>query len=88
MTTATQQAAKSFYFTFGTHPGFPYRLGWVEVKALDMREACEKFRAKYPDRTPGLLNCAFCYDSEQWARMDVKHSRVWDGARKCWDIIE
>lgn len=78
---------EAFYFTFGTNPGFPFQRGWVEVWAKDIEEAIEKFRAKYPDRTPGVVNCAFFYDSKRWAEMNPEFNPVWEGSRTCWDII-
>lgn len=56
----------NFYFTFGTDSGFPYCCGWVEVQALDEADAVRTFRAKYPDRTPGIVNCAFWYNEERF----------------------
>ena len=50
-----------FFFTFGSDPGFPYQYGWVEVHAPGMYEAVQTFRARFPDRTPGIVNCAFYY---------------------------
>lgn len=64
----------SYFYTFGTDPGFPYREGWVEVRAISWEEAHEKFRARFPDRHKGILNCAFFYDAERWARMDPEHT--------------
>jgi hypothetical protein len=50
-----------FFFTFGSDPGFPYQYGWVEVHAPDQGAAVDAFRARFPDRHPGLVNCAFYY---------------------------
>ena len=50
-----------FFFTFGTDRGFPFYRGHVEVLALDERDAVAAFRQHYPDRTPGIINCAFVY---------------------------
>ena len=43
-----------YYYTFGTDPAFPYKKGWVEVRANTMKEADEKFRRRFPDRHPEL----------------------------------
>lgn len=75
----------SYYYTFGSAPGFPYRDGWVEVKADSWDEAHRKFRARFPDRHENTLNCAFFYDEEQWARMDPEHR--WT-VRKLHEVIE
>lgn len=53
---------KNFYFTFGSAETFPYSRGqFVMVKAENMKDAAEKFKAKYPCRIPGILNCASYY---------------------------
>ncbi len=54
------------YYTFGSDPRYPYPGGWVEVHAPDLASAHRIFRSYYPDRTPGVLNCAFCYTDEDW----------------------
>lgn len=76
-----------YYYTFGIDPAFPYREGWVEVHANSWEEAHAKFRAKFPDRPghEGIINCAFFYDEERWAKMDPEHN--WPGW-KCWEVIE
>ena len=58
-----------FYFSFGSDPQFPFYKGWVEVAADTLEKAIEKFRAKYPDRTPGIVNCAFWYSQIQWDKV-------------------
>ncbi len=76
---------KTFFYTFGSNEKFPYQNGWVEVLATDWNEAHEKFRARFPDRHPNCLNCAFYYDEEQWHRIDPEHT--WHGYR-CYQVIE
>lgn len=79
----------AYIFTFGIHPSFPYRDGWVEVHARDWNEAADKFRARFPDRVPGTLNCAFCYDSERWAQLGPEgQPKVWAHSPGCWEVIE
>lgn len=75
----------SYYYTFGCAPGFPYRDGWIVVKADSWEEAHRKFRARFPDRHENTLNCAFFYDEERWAEMDPEHT--WTGW-KLHEIIE
>ncbi len=72
------EAHNSYYYTFGSNPAFPYRNGWVVVKATSMEEANRKFRTRFPDRPghEGIMNCAFYYDKKQWAEMDPEHSTV------------
>lgn len=78
-----------FIFTFGTSPLFPYRRGWVKVLAKDVQQAAAKFRTRFPDRTPGILNCAFFYDSEEWARHGpAGQPDVWAHSPGCWEVIE
>lgn len=55
-----------FYFTYGTSETQPYKGGWSEVIAPDMRAACEAFRSVHPDRTPNILNCADYYTEEEF----------------------
>lgn len=47
-------------FTYGTS-GHPYVGGWTEIVAPTTRMCFELFRAYHPDKTPGILNCAFFY---------------------------
>lgn len=54
------------YFTFGTSNTFPYQEAYLIVLAQDINEATYKFRQKYSDNTPGIINCAFVYTEEQW----------------------
>lgn len=82
---AAQTIQRTYYYTFGTDPGFPFQNGWVEVKAASWPEAHKKFRALYPDRRPNIINCAFFYEEERWAEMDPPNN--WPGYR-CYGIIE
>ena len=74
-----------YFYTFGSDPGFPYHNGWVEVRAESWDKANQMFRAKFPDRHEGTLNCAFFYDEEQWKKMDPEHN--WSGW-KLHEVIE
>lgn len=55
-----------YFFTFGTSEKFPYQGGWVEVHALSLKDAVEKFKASYPNRNKGIVNCADCYDENSF----------------------
>ena len=68
---AVYKSTNVYYYTFGTDPAFPYCGGWVEVYADSWEEAHEKFRAKFPDRHKGIINCAFFYDQEKWKQMSI-----------------
>lgn len=57
---------KNYYFTFGTSSQFPYHGGYLIVKAHNYDEVVEKYRAKYPDKNEGIINCAFIYTEEEW----------------------
>lgn len=70
-----------FYFTFGTHPDYPYCRGWVEVVADTMQNAVAKFRKRFPDKQEGVINCAFWYLEKEFRLM--KH---YDG-EFCHEII-
>ncbi len=74
-----------FFYTFGSDERFPYQNGWVEVHAADWSEAHEKFRARFPDRNPNVINCSFFYDEKRWREMDPEHT--WHGFR-CHEVIE
>lgn len=77
----------SYYYTFGSDPGFPYRNGWVVVKASFREEADRKFRSRFPDRPghEGTMNYSFCYTKERWNQMDPEHT--WTGW-KLYEVIE
>lgn len=61
---------KGFY-TFGSDDRFPFCGGWVEVEAPSMKEAHAIFRANYPDRQPGILNCSDYYTESQFKESDM-----------------
>lgn len=46
------------FYTYGSDKKFPFYGGWVEVEADSMKQAHALYRAAYPDREPGILNCA------------------------------
>ena len=77
----------SYYYTFGSDPGFPYRNGWAVVKASSREEADRKFRSRFPDRPghEGTMNYSFCYTKERWNQMDPEHT--WTGW-KLYEVIE
>ena len=75
----------TYYYTFGSSTDYPHQTGWVEVKALTWEEAHKKFEAAYPCRRPGILNCAFFYEEERWAKMNPANN--WPGYR-CYGVIE
>lgn len=58
----------TYYYTFGTDPGFPYQGGWVQVYAETPKEADELFRKNFPDRHDGFLNCAGIYRQETFPK--------------------
>lgn len=64
-----KEPLQSFYYTFGTAEQFPHKHGWVEVKAEDRTKADKLFRAHYPDKNPGVLNCAFVYNKDEFDRI-------------------
>lgn len=57
-----------YYFTFGSDGSQPYQKGWMEVHARTMADAQALFRSKYPDKTPGIINCADFYRKEQFEK--------------------
>lgn len=68
----------NFYFTFGSHPEFPYgREDFVQVIAPTMRDAARIFRDHHPDRasSPGLLNCSDLYTEEMFNKFRNEYYR-------------
>ena len=61
---------ETFYFSFGTAEFFPFKQGWVEVRADDREEACEMFSSHFP-RRDGLLNCSFVYSESEWKQTEM-----------------
>lgn len=61
-----------FYYTFGTEEQCPFKGGWVEVEAETIRQANSIFRSKYPDRVPGVLNCACYYNDVDFELSGMK----------------
>lgn len=64
---------ETFYYTFGTAEYFPFQGGWVEVNADTRDKANDMFRSYFADRN-GMLNCAFAYNSEEWAQTPMAQS--------------
>jgi len=81
----TNIAGNRYYYTFGSSPDFPYQNGWVVVYAGSWEEAHRKFRARFPDRHKGILNCAFFYEESRWRELDPEHN--WHGWT-CWEVIK
>lgn len=59
------------FYTFGSDEHFPFQGGWVEVTAGSMKQAHALFRACYPDRVPGILNCSDYYTEQQFNTTDM-----------------
>lgn len=58
---------KDFYFTFGSWEHYPFKNGYIIVKAETIREAAYKFMNWYPHPTDeGVLNCSDYYSAEKW----------------------
>lgn len=68
-----------YYFTFGFAEHYPYQNGYLIVYADSLSEAVEKYRAKYPDITEDVVNCAFIYNQNDWD--EVMHTTP------CYEII-
>ena len=61
---------ETFFFSFGTADYFPFKHGWVEVRANSREEACKLFSSHFPNRN-GMLNCSFVYNEREWARTEM-----------------
>lgn len=59
------------FYTFGSDDRFPFCGGWVEIDADNMKQAHAIFRACYPDREPGILNCSDYYTEAQFKESDM-----------------
>lgn len=64
--TFNKEYSEPYYFTFGSDGTQPYRRGWMEVHAKSYEDARALFRSKYPDKRPGIINCAGMYTKEQF----------------------
>lgn len=83
-----KEPLQSFYYTFGTAEQFPHKRGWVEIRAEDRACADKLFRAHYPDKHPGILNCAFVYDKEQFDRLQEEvYKNLSAEERVCHNVI-
>ena len=71
-TKTRERNLEKFYFTFGTSEAFPLQSCYIIIEAHSLREAIAEFRTHYPDRTSGVVNCAFFYSEAEWARVDQK----------------
>lgn len=63
---------ENFYFTFGSWEKFPYQNTYLVVRATNIHEAAQKYRNKYPDITPNVLNCSFVYDESRWRDLNMQ----------------
>lgn len=73
----------NYYFTFGTAEYFPYKDGYLIVKASNIGEAVNKFRKKYPDIEKGIINCSFVY-----TEYEFNETRMSDVYHEPFEIIE
>ena len=62
-----------FYFTFGADKAYPYPNSYVIVVAENIQTAIEIFRKRFPDRSPGVVNCAFWYPEDVWKEKGEKY---------------
>lgn len=79
-----QNPKPAFFFTFGSDEKYPYRHGYIIIRADDIGEAILKFQEKYPDREPGIstINCAFYYNEAEWIQVGERHHE------RCHEIIK
>lgn len=73
-----------YYFTFGNDKDYPYQGGWVEVYAANLQKAQHKFRAQFPDRTKGVLNCADFYTEEHFLKSGMRKDNL---GKRCHEVI-
>lgn len=57
----------TYYFTYGIAPEYPFRGGWTEVYAPDLRTAAKLFQILHPNREDSeVLNCSDYYTEEEF----------------------
>ena len=56
------------FYTFGSDKRYPYQGGWIIIEANSVEKAHRIFQAFYPNRTPGVLNCADYYAEEAFRK--------------------
>lgn len=62
-----EKPTKYFYFSFGSNDKFPYKNGYVVVKAKNELEATKEFKQHCPNRPEtDYINCAFIYPQQEW----------------------
>lgn len=83
---STPDEENIYYFTYGIDEGYPYKGGWTEVRAPSRGAATTLFRVYHPDRSEGLLNCAWVYTQEEFEKT-VMYATDNFGAR-CHELIE
>lgn len=57
---------KNFYFTFGTAPYFPFRLGYIIIEAKSYDAARDLFRQRFGFTPQGFLAFSEEYTEEEW----------------------
>lgn len=62
----------STFFTYGTAKQFPFINGYTEIVASTTEECIKIFRALHPDKTPGIVNCAFIYKEKEFNEIPDK----------------
>ena len=77
-----QTQSRPWYFTFGTAAHYPYKDEYLIVLAKNGDDALTKFRSKYPDYRPGILNCSEVYSEDEFFLNDS-----WFAGRTPADII-
>lgn len=71
---STLPEIKHYFFTFGSDERYPYQGGYVEIAAPSIQAACTIFRAYYPDRVDGILNCSDYYTAAEFEKTGMKET--------------
>lgn len=61
---------QNYYFTYGSE-GHPFVGGWTKIEAPNLRVAREIFRTLHPDKYPGILNCSWQYDENEFRKTEM-----------------
>lgn len=69
-------------FSFGSWKGYPYQNGFVIIDAPDKKAAIEEFRRRYPDKTPGVINCSDIYTDKDKIKTFTEENNLGAGCHK------
>ena len=70
----------NYYFTFGSWEKFPFKNGYIIIKACSLSCAKRVFNVLYPnEQNESVLLCSDYYTEDQWARASENHKMKYYG---------